>query len=100
MTKMLCVEWMSLCHLTDLVDCLFIDFFIRVFKMFPNERLPLFFRDRTERVMPARPVKRTIFIEHHLLDQMFAAAEKQVTNAVMVLNYAAELSLYAIASIL
>ena len=65
MTKMLCVEWMSLCHLTDLVDCLFIDFFIRVFKMFPNERLPLFFRDRTERVESVAFVARALAGDLH-----------------------------------
>jgi hypothetical protein len=66
----------------------------------PNEWLPFFLSDRAERVMSTRAVKRPIFIEHHLLNQMFAAAKKHVAHASLVLNHAPQLSLCPIAPVL
>ncbi len=50
--------------------------------------------------MSAGAVKRPIFVEHHLLNQVFATAEKDVANAAVILNDAAQPSLNVIAPVL
>ena len=81
---------MPLCHFADLVDCHLIDSFVRSREMLPNKWLPLFLRDRAEGIVSSRSIKRPVFIEHHLLNQMFATAEKHVTHGAMILNHAAQ----------
>src|SRR5204862_3715188 len=66
----------------------------------PEKRLPLFLGDRAQRIMSAGAVKRPIFVEHHLLNQVFATAEKDVANAAVILNDAAQPSLNVIAPVL
>ena len=100
MAEMLCVKGMSLCQFTDFVNCSFVDPFVRSDEMFPNKRLPLFLGDRAQRIMSAGAVKRPIFVEHHLLNQVFATAEKDVANAAVILNDAAQPSLNVIAPVL
>src|SRR5437762_12245998 len=97
MAEMLCVERMSLRQFTDFVNCSFVDPFVRSDEMFPNKRLPLFLGDRAQRIMSAGPVKRPIFVEHQLLNQVFATAEKDVANAAWILNDAAKARLNVIA---
>src|SRR5438874_394900 len=74
--------------------------FVRSDEMFPNKRLPLFLGDRAQRIMSAGAVKRPILVEHHLLNQVFATAEKDVANAAVILNDAAQPSLNVIAPVL
>jgi len=100
MAEMLCVKGMSLCQFTDFVNCSFVDPFVRSDEMFPYKRLPLFLGDRAQRIMSAGAVKRPIFVEHHLLNQVFATAEKDVANAAVILNDAAQPSLNVIAPVL
>src|SRR5882762_1422919 len=100
MAEMLRVKRMSLRQFTDFVNCSFVDPFVRSDEMFPNKRLPLFLGDRAQWIMPAGAVKRPIFVEHHLLNQVFATAEKDVANAAVILNDAAQLSLDVIAAVI
>jgi hypothetical protein len=81
------------------MDMLIIDPLFRVGKVLLDEWLPLFLCNRTERVMATGPVKRTVLIQDHLLDQMFAATEKNVAHPPMLLDYASQLPLHTIAAV-
>src|SRR5438552_5465745 len=100
MAKMLCVEGMPLGHFTHLVNCPFIDPLVRGREMLVHKRLPVLFRDCSERVMTACSIKWSLFIKHHLLDKMFATAEKDVAHRAVMLNNAAQLAFDELTSVL
>src|SRR5437868_14853258 len=90
---------MALSHFADLVNPFVVDSLVGIGKVALNKWLPVFLGNRPERVMTACTVKRPISIEHHFLNQMFAAAEEQITHSAMVLNHATQLPLHVVAAI-
>ena len=90
---------MALSHFADLVNPFPVDCFVGIGKVPLNKWLPMFLCNRPERVMTACTVKRPISVEHHFLNQMFAAAEEQIAHSAMVLNHAPQLPLHVIAAI-
>ena len=96
---MLCIKRMALSHFADLVNLSFVDALDRVREVSLNEWLPVFFSDRPERIMAASAIQRTVSIQHHFLNQVFAAAKKQVADSAMVLNHAPQLALHVIAAV-
>src|SRR5215467_8210961 len=97
---MLRIKRMALSHFADLVNLSFIDPLVRFCEVALNEWLPMFLGDRTERIMAACTIQRTISIQDHFLNQMFAAAKKEVADSAMILNHASQLPLHLIAPVL
>src|SRR5882724_6535903 len=81
------------------MNLLLIDPLFRFGEMLFDEWLPMFLCNRPERIMTAGPVEWTILIKNHLLDQMFAATEKNIAHPPMFLSYASQLPLHAIAAV-
>src|SRR5581483_11970036 len=96
---MLGVKWVPLGQIADLMNSLLVDSFFRVGKVLLNEWLPVFLRNRAERIVATGPVKRAALIQDHFLDQMFPAAEKDVTHLAVILNNASKFPLHAIAAV-
>src|SRR5438552_11305655 len=96
---MLCIKRMALSHFADLVNLSFVDALDRVREVSLNEWLPVFLSDLPERIMAARPVQRPVSIQNHFLNQVFAAAKKEVADSAMILNHASQLSLHVVAAV-
>src|ERR1035438_363274 len=93
MTKMLRVKRMALGQLANLMNALFADDFIGTVKPFKDERLPVRFGNRSERIVTPGTIQRPGTIHEHFLDQMFTATEKNVAHLTVVLDYTSQLPL-------
>src|SRR5437867_12556137 len=99
MAKVLGVKWMSLRLLADGMNGPVVDLLVGGGKFFPNEWGPIAFRNRTQGIMAASPVERPSAIHKHLLDQMLAAAEKDVSDVFVILDDAAKFFFHAIVTV-
>src|ERR1039457_4029418 len=93
MAKMLRVKRMALGQFANLMNALFADDFIGTVKPFKDERLPVLFGNRSERIVTPGT------IHEHFLDQMLTATEKNVAHLTVVLDDTSQLPLHLIAAI-
>ena len=96
---MLGVERMPLRLFTDGMDQAGVDLFVGGDKSFPNKRGPMFFRDRSERIMTTRAVERSRAIHEHFFDQMLPAPEKEVGDFTVVLDDAPKFFFHSITAV-
>ncbi|MHB8521603.1 MAG: hypothetical protein ACYDH9_12710 [Limisphaerales bacterium] len=90
---------LSLSQFAYLVDVSLVNALVRIRKAPADERLPMFLGNRPERIVSARPIQRAIAVQHHLLNQMFAAAQEEIAYLPMILNHAPQLPLHVVAVI-
>src|ERR1039458_8977198 len=100
MAQMLRVKRMPLGQFAHLMDESLINALVCIRKALVDERLPIFLGNGSERIMSTGPIKRAVAIQHHLLNQMFAAAQEEVPHLPVILDYAAQFPLHLVVAIL
>ena len=96
---MLGIERVPLRLFTDRMDQARVNLLTGGRKSFPDERRPMFFRDRSERIMTTRAIERPRAIHEHFFDQVLPAPEKDVGDFTVVLDNAPKLFLHPITSV-
>ena len=99
MTQVLRIKRMPVCQLAHVMDVLLANDLVAVGEPFADKRVPVLLGDRSERIMSTRPIEGTGAIREHFLDQMFAAAEKDIAHVPMILDHAPQLPFYLVIAV-
>jgi hypothetical protein len=93
MTKMLRVERMASRAFAQQLNDIAVNVLIRILKSLGDKWLPILGFDWPDRIVHRGTVKRTRLIQKHRLQQMLAAAKKNVGNVLVMLDAASKLPL-------